>query len=126
MRFRSPTDAHIRVALTSGHVAIIGEEWQELDPMFHREALAQGAQVDKTQISNAVAPPIAASDGGAAKVHDTETEIHKAIVTMLERDDDGDFVKGSGNPNLKAVEKLVGFRVERDTVYNIFQKMKDD
>lgn len=126
MKFRSPTGNLIRVALTSGHVTIIGEEWRELDPMFHREALAQGAQVDKTEIRNAPAPPIAASESGAAKVQDTETEIHKAIVTMLERDDDGDFVKGSGNPNLKAVEKLVGFRVERDTVYNIFQKMQDE
>lgn len=125
MKFRSPMAEPIRVALLSGHTAIIGSEWRELDPIFHREALAKGAQCDKTEIENPDVP-VRASKEGADKVIDEATEIRKALIAMLSRDEKGDFVASTGLPNLKTVEKLAGFRVEKEAVYAVFRAMKDE
>ena len=125
MKFRAPTETPIRVALLSGHTAVITDEWRELDPIFHRDALAKGAQCDATDIANPVVT-VQSSDEGAAKVVDAETEIRKVIIQMLGREEDGDFVASTGLPNLKTVEKLVGFRVDKEQVYTVFRAMKDE
>lgn len=122
MKFRSPTDNPIRVALLSGHTAIIGREWRELDPIFHRDALALGAQADATEIQNP-SVKVAASEAGLAKVTDAESEIRKALIAMLERDQEGDFVASTGLPNLKALEKEVGFRPDKEQVYALYREM---
>ena len=41
-RFKSTTGKDVRVALTSGHVAIIGTQWVELHPRFFSLAYANG------------------------------------------------------------------------------------
>ena len=43
MKFRSPTDEPLHVALTTGHTCTIPPEGVDLDPMFQREAIARGA-----------------------------------------------------------------------------------
>lgn len=125
MKFRSPTETPIRVSLLSGHTAIIGHDWRDLDPIFHRDALASGAQCDAKAIDN---PDVSveSSAEGSAKVTDADAEIRKAIIAMLDREEDGDFVASTGLPNLKTVEKMVGFRVEKERVYSVFRAMKDE
>lgn len=125
MKFRAPTETPIRVALLSGHTAIITDEWRELDPIFHRDALAKGAQCDASEIRNEDVK-VQSSPEGAAKVTDAESEIRKVIIQMLGREEDGDFVASTGLPNLKTVEKLVGFRVDKEQVYAVFRAMKDE
>ena len=125
MKFRSPTTAPIRVALLSGHTALIGPEWRELDPIFHRDALALGAQCDATEIDNPTVTP-ASSDEAKQAVTDTDTEIRKAIIEMLNRDEDGDFVASTGLPNLTVLQKMLGFRAEKEQVYAVFRAMKDE
>ena len=43
MKFRSPSDQPIHIALTTGHTAVVPPDGVELDPMFHKEASARGA-----------------------------------------------------------------------------------
>jgi len=45
MRFKHPSG--IRLALTSGHVTVVGTQWQTLSPLFHAEALARGCQSER-------------------------------------------------------------------------------
>ena len=42
MKFRSPTDAPVHLALTSGHAAVVGPDPVELDARWHRVAIARG------------------------------------------------------------------------------------
>ena len=41
MKFRSPTDAAVHIALTSGHTAVVGPDPVELDARWHRVAIAR-------------------------------------------------------------------------------------
>lgn len=125
MKFRSPTEKPIRVALLTGHVAIVGREWRELDPIYQREALALGAQADATTIEN---PDVVPEAGEEATRRETDGDdaIRKAIIKMLGREEDGDFVASTGLPNVKTVEKLVGFRVTKEQVHGIFREMKNE
>ena len=43
MKFRSPTDEPLHVALTTGHTCTISPEGDEIPQMFHREAISRGA-----------------------------------------------------------------------------------
>ena len=43
MKFRSPSDQPIHIALTTGHTAVIPPDGVVLDKMFHKEASARGA-----------------------------------------------------------------------------------
>lgn len=127
MKFRAPTtETPIRVALTSGHTAVLTNEWRELPEIFHRDALALGAQCDATHIDNPVPPSIQA-DGQGNGGQPSEAEAYReAILLMVERDDEGDFVASTGLPNLKALEKLVGFRVNKELAYATFHALKNE
>ena len=124
MKFRSPNETPIRVALTSGHAAVIGHEWRELPEIFHRDALAQGAQCDATHIDNPEPPSINGGEQANGGQPSEDDAYREAILLMIERDEEGDFVASTGLPNLKALEKLVGFRVNKERAYAAFHQLK--
>jgi len=105
MRFKSPTENPIFVALTSGHTAQIGPEYGDLPEIFHREAIANGAVPEP-------AP-------GQAKIEadkppfDRKVAIAEAMNAMLDGSMDGDFT-ADGKPDLGRLSARVGFTVSRD------------
>ena len=113
MKFRSPSDQPIHVALTTGHTASIPPEGVELDPMFHREASARGA---------------VAFDESAPAVTSTMTpEVRKAAISaalkgMLDGAAEDDFTN-EGKPNLLKLRARVGFAVNRDEADAIFTEL---
>ena len=106
MKFRSPTDDAIHVALTNGMTANITPEGIELDPIFHREAIARGALPEG--VAGAPAAP-------ADPVFIRKDAISKALMAMLDGSDPKDF-KNDGTPDLRQVSKRVGFQADRDEV----------
>jgi len=104
MKFRSPTDDAIHVALTNGMTANITPEGVELDPMFHREAIARGALP-----AGIDAPPPGMTD----PAFNRKEVIAKVLQTMLDGSDPDDFKK-DGTPDLRRVSRLAGFAVQRD------------
>ena len=46
MKFKSPSNKPVYIALLSGHSAYVGNEWRELPLLMHREALAAGCITD--------------------------------------------------------------------------------
>jgi hypothetical protein len=117
IRFRTPAGHEpIRVALLTGHTTIIGHDWQELDPRFHREALSLGAQPEG---ADNPAPP--ALD---APIDADETEaVRQAIITMLDRNGDGDFTS-AGYPDMRVLRGLAGVNVSKELAYAVFETMK--
>lgn len=123
MKYRSPTGEDIRVTSTTGHVAIVGADWRELPRIYHQAAIREGCEVDQGVIPN---------DSKAAKVQGAgpqsqppEAVIERALKTMLERDQAGDFT-ADDQPNLKVLGKLAGFTVTRDQVTPIYQKLVEE
>jgi len=116
MKFKSPTDLPIRIASTSGHVALIGPEWQEIPTSLHHEAILSGCETDqkfKTQESN---------QGGNTDKSENDL-ITDALVKMLERDQEDDFTN-SGMPNMNIVRGIAGFNASKEDVYGIFGDLK--
>lgn len=103
MKFRSTTGEEIHIALTSGHTALVGVEPTELPANFHKEAIARGC------LPEGVEPDAAPDTSGA---FDRKKVIVDALNLMMDGDTEGDF-KNDGKPNLTALNKRVGFQVER-------------
>lgn len=111
MKFRSPTDEPIHVSLTTGHTALVTQEGVELDPMFHREAIAKGA------IPGSLTPEQALMLDAKpeAPQFDRADHIAKVLKAMLDGDNEGDFNK-DGKPDLRAVNAKLGFQASRSEV----------
>jgi hypothetical protein len=122
LRMRSPTNDPVRVALTSGHVIVIGPEPREVEPRFVREALAEGAipeGVDPTLLS----PPAQKVEPPASDL-DRDEQIRVVLRAMLADRDakpGSDEFTAGGLPSVPAVNKRLGWRAAREDVYRLWQ-----
>ena len=112
MKFRSPTDEPLHVALTTGHTCAIPPEGVDLDPMFQREAIARGA------LAGDDVAPVAAQ----APQFDRKQVITDAINGMMDGDNKDDFNE-DGKPNLKRLNAVIGFQASRSEVDAIFEDL---
>lgn len=122
MKFRSPTDEPVHLALLSGHSAIVYREWRELPEIFHDEALARRCECDK----RVTAPKGARVLNSAEAINqspDVDTLYRQALTTMLERDVEGDF-NGDGQPAVKVVSELAGFAATKEDMLRVFRAME--
>jgi hypothetical protein len=105
MKFRSPSDQPIHVALTTGHTAVIPPEGVELDPMFHKEASARGAVAFDDTTTIVMTPDV------------RKAAISAALTSMLDGKVEDDF---TAEGKLKA---RVGFSVTRDEADSVFAEL---
>ena len=103
MKFRSPTDEPLHVALTTGHTCTISPEGEEIPQIFHREAISRGA------IPGSITAPETAHVGG----FDRKQVVTDAINAMLDGGNEDDFTN-NGKPDLRKLQARVGFKVERE------------
>lgn len=113
MKFYSPTSEPLQVGLTSGHMAVVTADGVDLDPMFHREAIARGA-IPASLTGQAVA--------GTAPAFDRAQAIRDAITAMLDGGEEGDF-NDDGKPNLTKLNAKVGFKVPREEADAVFAEL---
>lgn len=121
MKFRHSDG--VRVALISGHVTSIGPDWRELDPIFHREALAKGCECDQSSIRTQDLSPQAGE--GAVVNFDEAGAIRVALIRMIERNGNGDFT-GSGAPNLKVLAKEAGFKIDKEIAMRVWHELEEE
>lgn len=122
MKFRHLMGA--RLALTTGHVVVVNENWVELDEHFHSAAFAAGCQCDQGFIANHAQEEQENSDD-AVKTLDEPVLIREAILQMLKREQEGDFT-AAGNPNLNVVASLCGFRVDKESVLEAWHAIEKE
>jgi hypothetical protein len=106
MKFRAPTDEPVHLALTTGHTCIITAEGIDIDPRFHRAAIA--ANCIPVGIEVPQEPPSDQSLDRAKALAD-------GIRQMLDSDDDGMFT-ANGRPNATKLASIVGFKPDREEV----------
>lgn len=119
MKFKAPTDEPVQINLTSGHTCFIpgadkAPDGVEIHPMFHREAIARGAEP--------FGVPSMKLDPGSSP-NRTEV-ITKTLQSMLDGNDEGDFKK-DGTPDLNAVSRRCGFKAQREEVEAIFRTLQE-
>ncbi|CAN7366730.1 hypothetical protein [Acidovorax sp. LjRoot117] len=110
MKFRSPSDQPIHVALTTGHTASIPPEGVELAPMFHKEASARGAVLFDDSGASAITPEA------------RKAAISAAITGMLDGKAEDDFT-AEGKPNLTRLKARLGFTVSREEADAVFTEL---
>lgn len=120
MRFTTaePNGPAVQIALTTGHTAIVlplsdEPEGVELAPMFRKEAISRGC----------VPVGISTEEKPTEPSFDRKQVIKDAVQTMLEGDDANAFT-ADGKPDLRKLNALVGFsieRSERDAIWTEFE-----
>lgn len=121
MKFRSPTGAKIRITTETGHCATIRGDWRELPEILHLAALAAGCECDKERVSARKVEPVSTPEAAARPV--THDDVYrKALTTMLERNEEGDFTSAE-LPNINAVSKLCGMNARKEDVLRVFRAM---
>jgi hypothetical protein len=115
MRFKSPTEQPIFLALTSGHTCTIGPEYVEIDERFHRQAVVHGAIPEGTEhVRSADAVP-----------EPTRRELLLAAVRQMVNEARPEDFTADGKVNANALSQRVGFTVsssERDSAWDIVAK----
>lgn len=121
MKFKSPFDYDIQINLDSGHSAtVFANEWTELMPMFHREALMQGAITD-----NMSAEVIASAVPVSATVSADRGSMIEACLREMIADGDKDEFTQSGQPKIGAVRSRLGINIEREEMMAVWADLVD-
>jgi hypothetical protein len=120
MKFRSPTDEKVYVAMTNGHAAVVGPEFRELPEILHRKALEEGCITDNMDEAT-----IKSRTEGAAPSKTNHEILIDAIEEMSKNPQDGEFVPSTGLPNLKKLSKRVGWNVSREEMMQAVQAIAD-
>lgn len=116
MRFKT-RQGEVRIAHTTGHVAIVGEEFQELEERFHADAYSKGCISEGMA---QVAPPMGAPFIAPLTPEERQEKILEAVKGILEEGDTENMTQ-AGVPKLDKVSAMVGFeatKAERDDAYN--------
>lgn len=119
MKFRSRRDDEvIRIASTSGHICLVGNEFVEVPE--HMEADAYSAGCVSEALYNSIradmekdAKAQAALIGGGLTAEQKHEAIKVAIGSMLDSNDEGSFTK-DGLPNMKVLAKQTGFALSKE------------
>jgi hypothetical protein len=110
MKFRSPSDQPIHIALTTGHTAVVTPDGGELDPMFHKEASARGAVQFDDSTTIVMTPDV------------RKAAISAALKGMLDGAAEDDFT-AEGKPNLNRLKAKTGFAVTREEADAVFVEL---
>lgn len=112
MKFRSVTGNVVALALTSGHTAVVTPEGSELEPRFHKEAIAQGCLPEG----------LADAPDDIKPTFKRKDVIVEAFNAMLAGSDAEDFTK-QGKPSLSRLNTKVGFAVDRSEADAIWDEI---
>ena len=112
MRFRSVTGGDVALALTSGHTAVVTPQGVEIDPRFHKEAIAQGCLPEGIDETHEDTKP----------GFNRKQVIVDALNAMLAGSDPEDFTK-QGKPALGKLIAKVGFTVDRSEADAIWDEL---
>lgn len=116
MRFRSPTETPVYLALTSGHTLVVGPELVEVPKQFHRPAVMEGCIPEGMDA-------MPAEDGPPSETK--QDLIVAAIKKMLADPKEGDF-NGDGKPDVRKLSQRAGFTVLADERNSAWTRINDE
>lgn len=112
MKFSSQTGQDVHISLTSGHTAVVTTSSSELEPRFHKEAVARGCLPEG--ISNDVA---------VLNTAETRAQVLKRVLLEMVKSEDPENFTAAGLPKMKQVEIKAGFKPERSEVEQIWAEV---
>jgi len=121
LKFRSRNGEPVRVILTSGQCAIVGNEWCEIPETLHLEAYSLGCVSDNMEVTQEVQK---AEDAGVLDKLQEDAKLKAQVRSAIEKavsDNNLRAFTNSGNPVAKYITDSVGHTVDkhiRDAVWN--------
>lgn len=106
-KFRSLSGEAVQVALTNGHVTVVGSEWKPLPEHFHREAYARGC-ISEDMINDIKGPPKGAPGKTNLTPEERAEKIQSVIRQMVSENVPEKFTT-TGLPRAEAVNEACGF-----------------
>ena len=125
-KFRSRTGTPVRIALTSGHVCIIGSEWQDVREIFHSAAYAAGCVSDDMEV-NREAKEV--QDSGLLDVVQKDAELKSRVRTAIELaidENNLDAFTKAGNPTAKYIRDELGETVPNHTISAVMASILEE
>lgn len=125
-KMRSTSGLDVRVALTSGHVIIIGDEWQDVDQKFHSAAYSLGCVSDDMEVSKEVKE---AKESGVLDNLTLNAEVKSKVRTIILKAIEDNNLKAftkAGNPTAKFVRDEIGYTVENHIVSAVMASILED
>lgn len=126
--FKSASGEPVRLALLSGHIAVVGNEWIQLDERFHSSAYASGCISNDMALNNEISinqRTVEILD----KVAQKKEKILGAMRTLVEDYNSDNFTTGN-KPKTSLLTEMIGERVmnnERDELwYTLQDELKDN
>jgi hypothetical protein len=123
MKFIARTKGEvIRLASTSGHIVLVGDEFTEVPKHMESEAFAKGCvseelynsiRADLEADAKKASAAISLNGGGTPDGADRSPIIIAKINEMMDSTEDGYFTE-AGLPNLRVLGSLCGFRVSKE------------
>ena len=116
-KFRSKTGRDIRLASTSGHVVIVGEDFKEVPPMLEQKAMAAGLVPKslydevKSDLRKEISGDVA-SDAKKRKILEALQRIAAETEQGKEETAGGKKLIHNDKPVLAAVSEYAGFTVK--------------
>jgi len=119
-KFRSPA-GELRVALSSGHTAIIDEKGIELDEKFWKEAYAVGALTGDMEDLSAVAK----AELEAKEAKESAEKEHQTLIDFLNSvyDDPRNFLTKDNQPNAIKISAATGVKIDKKSLTKLWDEV---
>ena len=127
MRYRSRTGDPVRIALLSGHVAVVTGEWRELPDQFRDAAYASGCISDDMEVNKEVTKAV---EAGALETLSQDAELKSKVRSAIQKALDEDNYKAftvKNGPTHKYLTDEVGEKVPshiKDAVWGEFLEVE--
>lgn len=120
-KFRSPNSFVRRIALLSGHIYLVGMEYQELPDFAWSEAYRAGCVSEDMAVNSNVPPDLlkALSDEAG------EMDAIKEVLLVAIENSVHDAFKKSGEPNLVWLRNKLGYRPEPALVDKVWFRIEN-
>lgn len=125
-RFKSTTGEEVRIALTNGHVFLVGNEWKDL-PEFAYSAAYSQCCVSEDMITGqgniAVTTEVMAKMDNIALA---KQSIKDVLTVAMETGDGSMFNKNNGTPKVSAVSSAMGSTANAQLVKEVWYIMLEE
>lgn len=126
MKFKVLKGPDVRIALLTGHVAIVGKEFEELDERFHKEAYASMC-ISEDMLKGQVSELHTHQAAAIVKMNTSKDRILEAIDTLVQSNNLKAF-NAAGVPKAPELTKIIGKSVssaQRDEAWYDYQQAQD-
>lgn len=123
--FKSAQGNEVRVALTSGHVWIIGREWRRIPEFAWSSCYAEGC-VSEDMFNNSVVKELPETVVKSLATTAQRKDLIKGVLQSWVDESRGDKFTIKGFPKTPELQKELPFKVTKNEVQEVWYKLQEE